>query len=295
MTEQEAIPEAKTIDVHVTKKRSSLLKYLVVFLFVVLLGILVWSIGFKNYSDYKNIIRSARIFNSEEIKPEKVVVKETEATKAEVPNVEAKPLPELPPEPTQSQHEIESLTGRLEAIEAQNKNLTLYIATRELKEKIHDPADFAAQLEFISDLSTGEADIEGRVDLLKQASANGIPTKESLLADLAKLSTKIDKQQEKTFWGSVKNSFNGLIKITKVKGDVEGGNYQAVIKRAELALDRQDYKTAATEVEKIGAEGEAFVKKANNLQRVIEITDSLVEFSKAHFGKTKQEAEGESL
>ncbi|MEQ1790585.1 MAG: hypothetical protein ABL857_09095 [Rickettsiales bacterium] len=294
MTE-EPTSESKTIDVTITKKRSSLLKYLAFFLFVSLLALLVWNILLKDYLDYKTVSERPKIIKNIDDNEVAVINKSENILSSEAPEiVEKKPVIDLPAEQFHHDNKTEE---RLRELEAQNKSLVFYIAARELKEKIFNPDEFIMQLEFVADVSIGEADIEGRIDLLKQASENGLPTKESLISLLKKISKTIDEKQEKSFVGSLKNSFNGLVKVTKIKGDIQGEDYKAIIKRAEIAIEKGEYGLASLEAEKLGADANELVKKINNLQRVIEITDSLIEYSKSGFVNKDEikTGEGENL
>ncbi len=217
------------------------------------------------------------------------VVQET--TSALVPQVEVKaivPVAEVKPEAKveeSSASQIAEINKRLDGLTEQNNGLLAYFAARDLKESLGDNAAFKTQLEFVRDAVGDDPNINGRLDMLEQA-ANGVVTREKLIADLKILEKNMAEISDGSLGGSIKNALGNLVRVTKVHGDIGANDYNSILKRAELVLAKDKLSAAELqkvidEVAKLGKPAEGFVREANNYQRVLEVTDFLVTYTKA--------------
>lgn len=189
-------------------------------------------------------------------------------------------------ETNQLKDELAALNEKFGHLEAQNNNIMVYFSARDLKDSIDDSDNFKRELEFLRELGGDNADISGKIDILEQATANGIVTRAKLLADLDLLEKNIENSHEKSFSQSITSAFDSLVKVTKVKGEVSSTDYQSIIKRAQIALSKEkisagQLQAVIGEVAKLGKPAESWVKEAGNLQRVLEVTDNLIGYAKS--------------
>ncbi len=266
------------------KPPASLLRNLIfLFLFLAVAGLVGVTLLPAEYQRKLGLAGTAEIETPPPV--EEIAVKEAPvADNNENPADESDPEPlakeELPPEPPKIPPQFMPDVKRLETLEQHNRLLTIYIAASELQQKISDPEKFRFGMVFLSSAAQGETDLEGKIDLLRQSAEGDFPTINSLKKELREIHRKIDSRKEITFWGSVKSAVDGLVEVTKTSGDVDGSDYQAVIRRAEIALEKNDINTAIAEVTKLEADGEEWVMKAKNLSRVIEVTGQILDYAR---------------
>lgn len=182
--------------------------------------------------------------------------------------------------------EIDELTQKLAAVEEQNRNIFIYFLARDLKDAIGDKTAFSAGLQGLRNMIGDNPEVAGKIDILQQSVASDYESATKLREELKLVEKRVALVNRKGFGETVGSAFGELVKVTKVEGDVKAGDYNSIIKRADIALSRE--KISATELQKIisevatlGKPAEVWVRKANNLQRIIEVTDYLAEYSKS--------------
>ena len=175
--------------------------------------------------------------------------------------------------------DIQNVQKRLDHLEERDDNLVVYLAVGDLKNSLNNPDNFKSALETLQSLTVNIPELNGHLDILFEASENGLVTNEKLLADLAKIKEQL-KSSHDDFGDNVKNIFSDLIKVTKVSGEVDKADYNSIIKRTEITLSKgnltiKELDEMIKEMQNIGKSAEDFVREANNLKRVLEVIDSL--------------------
>lgn len=182
--------------------------------------------------------------------------------------------------------EIKSVSDRLNEVAGKNNRMLSYFVARDLKESLSDEESFNTQLEFLRDTANGDSNLLAKIGILEEATANGLVTRQKLLTDLRILQKNVAKANDGTFTGSIKGALGNLVKVSKVDGEINADDHNSMLKRAELTLSK-DKLTAAelrviiSDISKLGKPGEEFVKEANNLERVLDVSDFIVTYTKA--------------
>ena len=280
-------PVVKTIQIkpaRPVKKRNRVKTIFRQFIFLLILSVIA-AIAIKYYILPKFHREQAPVV-TQEISPtiSEPVVEEIKPTPQET-TVAIEPVPPSAAEESMGV-EIKTINQRLDGLTVQNKSLLTYFAARDLKESLNDNESFHTQLEFLSDAAGDDANLNGKIDILMQATATGLVTKEKLLADLKLLQKSMARTSDDTFSGSIKGALGNLVKVSKIEGDISATDYNSILKRAELVLSKDKISAAElqnviNETAKLGKPAENFVREANNLERVLEVTDFLVTYTKA--------------
>lgn len=296
MNDVSGAPEVKVIDVKVEEPKRktkntfvSSVKWMLVFLILFVAA----GLAVSYYYD---------IYPLKKTPPAKVEVKKTEAPKAAVEAAVATPViatqppavevatPLVEPVNTTSREEFNSEIGdikdRLWKLEAKNKNLFIYFSARDLKDSVNDEARFRRELDFLRSLTVDNAEISGKIEILREASANGIVSREKLLAELKKIEKRVTRGNSKGFNLDVESVLGNLVKVTKVEGEVSKTDFTSIVKRAELRLSKEnlssaDLQATIDEVTNLGRPADNWLREANNLKRINDVTDYLVEYSKS--------------
>ena len=266
---------AKIIDVkfNKTKRRRGFKHYFRWTIFIiVLLAVLAVYLKYKFQEDFSN--------KQNVLPPLEVNVKPPQPVNSiqadEVMPNQIKPQIDESSEMKSSLKDIET---RLEKLEERDDNLTIYLAVADLKRSLNNPDNFKSAVQTVDDAAGDIPEFTGEIDILKQASANGLVTDRKLFDDLEKLKADL-RNSNNSFSNNIKNVFSDLVKVTKISGEVDKADYDSIIKRAELKLEKgnlsaNELTAMITEIQNIGKPADNFVREANNLKRVLEIADAL--------------------
>lgn len=177
---------------------------------------------------------------------------------------------------------MRGMKAQILQLEENNKNMVLYFAARDFRESLDDKEKFDNQLKFLTKIAQDYPAISGKLDILRHSSADSLPTKDSVINELKKLAKEIEDSKDKTVWKSVSESVSGLVKVTKIDGEIsdKDNSTYAIAKRAEIAIEKENFDEAIKLVKKLGEASDEWVKAASNLRRIYEISDNLIEFSK---------------
>ncbi len=282
MENQEAKAEVKTAE----KKSGSSLKFILVLFVLAFLA----AGGFWAYQQAEKYFTKNPVtppLANKVAKPAVAQPEEEIALELETPEVVVSLLPPLVadanevPNPALSP-ELSSLPAPAPAVQQQdNKIFILYIAARDLRDSVSTPERFKKELSFTRVTGLEYPELQSKMELLEIASNNGIPTKESLLAELAMLQEKMRNRNHGSFVANVQNSLSKLIVVSKIEGEVSSNDYNSIIKRAEIAIEHNDLAKASKELAVLAPDSKDILDKINNLRSVREITEYIVDFAKA--------------
>lgn len=162
-----------------------------------------------------------------------------------------------------------------------NKELVLYLAARDLRDSINRPERFKKELSFVRAVSIDFPELQSKIELLDIAADEGIATRLTLLGELAKLRETLRNKNHGSFIANLQNSLSRLVTITKIEGDVKNNDFNSIIKRAEIAVQKDDFQLAAKELEKLGADAKPVLEKISNINNVDEIVEYIIDFAKS--------------
>lgn len=289
----EKITEIKTADA--PKKRSTLKLLIVLFVFSFIFGGVYWAylqgkemyLG-KQQAEYQPIVHDKAAANSSANSADYA---QDDTADAPV-DIMVSPMPPLvgdsaPPRlddgaavaPQQLPEDV--LAKSAELVKSNNRTFILYMASRDLRESVGNNERFRKELSFVRAVSIDYPELQSKVEILEIAANDGIATKESLLADIAKLHEQLRNKNHGSFIVNLENSLSRLISITKIEGDVSSNDYNSIIKRAELAVQKDNLQLAGTELSKLGADAAPIVEKIKNISNVNDIVEYIVDFAKA--------------
>ena len=281
MENTEVKTEVKTAE----KKSGSSLKFILVLFVLAFLG----AGGFWAYQQAEKFFAKNPVIPpiSKNIKkPAAKPTAEEETFEVETPEVVVSLLPPLVADANEVANpalssELGQQAQQPAAPAQNNKIFILYMAARDLRDSVNTPERFKKELAFTRAVSLDYPELQSKIELLELASNDSIPTRESLLADLAALQERMRNKNHGSFVANVQNSLSKLIVISKIEGEVRNDDYNSIIKRAEIAIERGDLPKALQELEKLGADSKDITDKISNLSNMREITEYLVDFAKA--------------
>ena len=270
--------EAKT-----EKKSGGLKKYIILFIIVFIGAAAYWVYGeAEKYLDNGKLSRnktSVKIQNNN-------IAASKDSGSADLPDVVVSLLPPLLADASEVANpalsaDLGASAAAAAPLKQNNKIFILYLAARDLRDSIATPARFPKELAFTRVVSLDYPELQSKIEMLDIAASHGIPTQDSLLADLAVLEEKMRNKNHGSFIANVQNSLSKLIVISKIEGEVRSDDYNSIIKRAEIAVEKNDLTKAGQELAKLGTDASDVSGKISSLANMREITEYIVDFAKA--------------
>lgn len=171
---------------------------------------------------------------------------------------------------------LRALRLKVEALEAEQKRTLMLLAAMHafdrLKERILQGKPFTPELERLQRTVESDATLLAVTLPLAEVSDAGLPTAESLRRDFASASAPLRNPPPAADAGwlaAVLHNMQQLIRIRKV-GDVKGDDVEAILARAEAALEADDVEKAAREITALGSPNEALRTWLINTKRYLE-------------------------
>lgn len=162
---------------------------------------------------------------------------------------------------------LATLTARIDAMardQAQRggpvagQAVALAMAAGRLRTAVSDGAPFARDLEAVTALAAGAAPFAAEIDALSTRAATGvatIPVLRERFRDLAASLIQADRvRPDAGLLDQTLARLASVVTIRRTDGEVAGDGADAVVARAEAALDRGDVARAAAEVERLSGQ-----------------------------------------
>ena len=129
----------------------------------------------------------------------------------------------------------------------------LAVAASQLQAALAAGTPFGRELDLVRALTREEADLAGAIDTLSGRAAAGVPTLPALrerFGDLAGRIIAADRTRPDADWvDQTLGRVSSLVTVRRATGEVAGTGIDAVVARAQGALDRGDLARAAAEIE----------------------------------------------
>ncbi|HYH37721.1 MAG TPA: mitofilin family membrane protein [Azospirillum sp.] len=169
--------------------------------------------------------------------------------------VEGKPAgdPQLGPEVASLKQQVASLAQQANAkADAAAGAQALVLAAGQLRGALAGSGPFPGELQAVKALGSTDAELNKAVDAIAPYAAKGIPTQAQLADRLEREASAIVRAEQKGEGGSwvkdVTGTLSTLVTVRRQGGEVVGNTADAIVARAQAALNRNDLKTAVDEM-----------------------------------------------
>jgi hypothetical protein len=151
-------------------------------------------------------------------------------------------------------HKIEQLESRLEEMDKRQQeaqaSVQLLLGYQELRDTVTGGEPYTPALDRFALLAAKHAEILAALEPLKPYAAQGIPDLRLLreeFDDAAAATMRMTQTNDGSFWGRLKANLSTLIVVRRI-GAQEGATAEAIIARAEAALEQNDVAGAGDEL-----------------------------------------------
>lgn len=128
----------------------------------------------------------------------------------------------------------------------------LVLAAGQLRGALAGSGPFPGELQAVKALGSKDAELNAAMDAIAPHAAKGIPTPAQLADRLEREASGIVRAEQKgeggTWIKDVTGTLSTLVTVRRQGGEVVGNTADAVVARAQTALNRNDLKTAADEI-----------------------------------------------
>ncbi|WP_431857219.1 COG4223 family protein [Azospirillum sp.] len=169
--------------------------------------------------------------------------------------VESKPAgdPQLPSEVAALKQQVATLAQQAGAkADAAAGAQALVLAAGQLRGALAGSGPFPGELQAVKALGSTDAELNKAVDAIAPHAAKGIPTQAQLADRLEREASGIVRAEQKGEGGSwvkdVTGTLSTLVTVRRQGGEVVGNTADAIVARAQAALNRNDLKTAVDEM-----------------------------------------------